>query len=338
MRTKISCCLLPYILFLMASCTKVVDLEHLRPEPKLVLNCVASAGEPLKASLSRTWFYTDNYPNVTIGNARLNLYVNDRFVQVMNWEEEQTEYYAIGNYVSSYIPAVGDKIRVEAERKGFKSVAGEDTVLPAPHLIDVSARELNRSGSSTISKRELRVRFKDPQEAGNCYLIRFLTGTPFYEHEDNDWDKPYVYTGKYHWSTETPDYTTDPLFETHITALDKVLGNDWLSGYNGRPFSDEMINGKEYTIRMEYSSYSYNYIGTSKPLPDSLRVYLYSVSESYYKYFSAVTSLNDGSLSNDLANAGLAEPVRVFSNIEGGLGIMGTVCVDSLTVAVAKAD
>ena len=112
------------------------------------------------------------------------------------------------------------------------------------------------------------------------------------------------------------------------------MGNDWLSGYNARPFSDEQINGKEYTMTLEESSYGSYWGDGELDLPDSARVYLYAISEPYYRYLSALTSLYEGSLNNDLADIGLAEPVRVFNNIEGGVGILGAVCVDSLTVAV----
>ena len=104
MKMSIKCIFLLNFVLLASSCTKEVDLEYLRPDSKLVLNSVASQGEQLKASLSRTWFYTDENPNVVIKDARVDLYVNDRLVETMSWDVEETEYYSIGNYVSSYHP------------------------------------------------------------------------------------------------------------------------------------------------------------------------------------------------------------------------------------------
>ena len=52
-------------LFGLMSCIKEIDLESLRPDPTLVVNCVAITGEPLTVSVSRTWFFTDergSYP------------------------------------------------------------------------------------------------------------------------------------------------------------------------------------------------------------------------------------------------------------------------------------
>lgn len=325
------------ILLATTSCMKEVDLEHLRPDPKLVLNSVASQGEPLKASLSRTWFYTEDYPNVTIEDARLNLYVNDRLIGEMNWKVEESEYYSTANYVSSYIPVVGDKIRIEAEKDGFRGVMAED-VIPGKPALKKLVGETYKEDSPYYSseKRRYKVTFNDDPRANDCYLIRFSLGRPTYDYEYQQGSVP-TFTGEYSWSQEYIDFTSDPVFNDKISILDRVLGNDWLSGSGGRPFSDELFNGKEYTMTLDSNSGSHTYWPYEEErMPDSIRVYLYAISEPYYKYLSAVASLSDGSLNNDLADIGLAEPVRVFSNIKGGLGIFGTACVDSLTAVVPK--
>ena len=179
----------------------------------------------------------------------------------------------------------------------------------------------------------MKVTFRDDPSAGNCYLIRFTRGYPEYDYVGDDWEKTEVYKGAYKWYSQYVDFASEPIFANKITILDKVMGNDWLSGGQGRPFSDELFNGKEYTMKLD-NGYSYSSESSEPIMPDSMRVYLYAISESYYKYMLALASLQDESLNNDLADIGLAEPVRVFNNIEGGVGILGTACVDSLTVAI----
>lgn len=341
MKMEMKHILLLSILLLSTSCMKVIDLEDLRPDPKLVLNSVASQGTPVTASLSRTWFYTENYPNVTIENARLKLYANDNFVEEMVWKVEESEYNSVGSYVSSYIPVAGDEIRIEAEKKGFKSVVGKEKIPGKPGLLKFAAEDIkvNNPYSSNYTRKRYKVTVKDDPAVVNCYMISIYVGSPSYEYDYDDMEKPPVYTGAYSWSVEYLDYASEPVFGNQISILDKVMGNDWLSGRGGRPFSDELFNGKEYMMKLDANSYSGHYPYYPQPeeqLPDSAKVYLYSISESYYKYLSALCTISDGSLNNDLADAGLAEPVRVFSNIEGGLGIMGAVCVDSLKVEVPK--
>ena len=324
------------ISLLVTSCMKEIDLEGLRPDPKLVLNGVASQGEPLRISLSRTWFYTEDYPNVSISDAKVNLYVNDRFFEQMTWNVKEFEYYSIGNYVSSYIPISGDKVRIEAERDGFKNIVAEETILDKPALLNFTAEEIkSQEPYSPDIKKRFKVTFKDDPRTTNCYLINLFVGRPVYEYDYDNPGNPPVYTGEYYWNQASVDYAAEPLFGNNISILDRVMGNDWLSGRNGRPFSDELINGKEYTIRLEGDSY-YWMSFPNNPLPDSAKVLLYSISEPYYKYMTALLTLYEGSLNSDLASAGLAEPVRVFSNIEGGVGIFGSASVDSLTVIVPK--
>ena len=49
-------CILVLLLFVLSGCEKEINLEHMRPEPKLVLNCLAVQGDTLSVELSRTWF------------------------------------------------------------------------------------------------------------------------------------------------------------------------------------------------------------------------------------------------------------------------------------------
>ena len=47
-------CILVLLLFVLSGCEKEINLEHMRPEPKLVLNCLAVQGDTLSVELSRT--------------------------------------------------------------------------------------------------------------------------------------------------------------------------------------------------------------------------------------------------------------------------------------------
>ena len=66
------------------SCEQIVELDSFKPAPKLVLNGVTRAGEPVCVNLSRTWFHTDGKPNLTISDADVKLYVNGQFREQMS--------------------------------------------------------------------------------------------------------------------------------------------------------------------------------------------------------------------------------------------------------------
>ena len=73
-------CILVLLLFVLSGCEKEINLEHMRPEPKLVLNCLAVQGDTLSVELSRTWFYADNkVKDIFVSGADVKLYVNDVF-------------------------------------------------------------------------------------------------------------------------------------------------------------------------------------------------------------------------------------------------------------------
>ena len=50
-------CILVLLLFVLSGCEKEINLEHMRPEPKLVLNCLAVQGDTLSVELSRSWVF-----------------------------------------------------------------------------------------------------------------------------------------------------------------------------------------------------------------------------------------------------------------------------------------
>lgn len=110
-----------FLALLFQGCEQVVDLNSLKPDPKLVLNGVVKVGEPVCVNLSRTWFYTDGKPNLAIPDAEVKLYVNDVF-------HEQLAFLApvgaqSGSYEAAYSPSAGDRIRITASASGYSDIA-----------------------------------------------------------------------------------------------------------------------------------------------------------------------------------------------------------------------
>ena len=343
MRSFMKYCILFILLStLFPSCVKYVDLEHLRPESKLVLNSVVQTGYPLTATVTRTWFYTDNNPNVTIKDAKVSLYVNGQYLEDMLWYGGISEYNSIGYYFSDYVPSEGDKVRLEVRKEGFKEVSAECELPVKPELLKVeivSERSNDDLYGSSYNYRTIcKTTFKDDPKEGDCYLVRVARGSPEREYgfEKEEWGYP----GTYRWREISVDYVYEPVFKDKITILDELFGNaDWLSGYNGRPFSDELINGMEYSLKLgighsDYPSSQSPDKDSDNTPPSYMKVYLYTLSKPYYQYLMALAELDDHSVNNDLMDAGLAEPVRVTSNIIGGSGILGAASVDTVTVEI----
>ena len=137
---------------LASSCMKEIDLEHLRPDPKLVLNGLVIAGDTVRVRLTRTWFYTEERPDLNIKNPDIKLFVNGVFKEQMVWveypEDEYSSYSSYYDYLdinsyytSTYQPVEGDRIRITAEAAGFAGISAETTIPEKPSLKDFTVRE-----------------------------------------------------------------------------------------------------------------------------------------------------------------------------------------------------
>lgn len=289
----------------LTACLTEVDLSDLRESPRLVVNGVAVAGESLRVSVTRTWFYTDDHPNVVIPDATVRLYVNGHYEETIPFVPGDTLFNAAGNYQAAFVPQVADRLRLEVSAPGYEAVHAETEVPQPSTLVDAKAVQEVITADSTMKRISYAICFQDAAEEENYYLFRLEEG---YLSEDSI----------YRWHVLHLDYAEEPLFGQNSSALDQILFPQYLSGYDGRVFSDEAINGLPYTIHLQNT---YSYSGT--PRIKRLRVRLYAISADYYKYLKTLQDQSDNSFANHLIDAGLAEPIRVYSNIDGGLGIFG---------------
>lgn len=321
-------CWISWLLFITA-CTKDLNLDHLRPEPRLVLNSIVVTGEPVTASLSRTWFFTDRRPNVSMSDAHIKLYVNGQFEEDMHWEPGDSSYNNIGQYTSVYRPIVGDEIKITANHN--EKEASATTILP--EICPIRAITLDTVLIPEYSQKGIQVSttFHDNPGRFNYYLIRFEVGIPLINPETGEQE--------YQWNTVSMNYEDDPLFSDDNNALETILKSNWLNGRYGRVFSNDLFQGGEYTLKVhDTNRYNYtssrNETGSQENLPFVYKVYLYTISESFYKYMKSFLRLNDDHIYNDMINAGLIEPTYIHSNVTGGTGIVGGCTPDTSIVPI----
>ncbi len=337
--------ILPMIaLLLLSSCMKEMNLDYLRPEPKLVLNGAMTKGEPVAVNLSRTWFYTEEKPELAFPDADVRLYVNDRLQEQLTWYDGDSVKIRQGYFRGTYIPQQDDRLKVTASAGDFPDVSAETTIPGPPTLqaLTATSERVERSGWAPSTQCKLQLTIRDTPNQSNFYLIRFETR---YVRIDNETGKEIVPDGGYGssggWSEMSVNYIDDPLFSSSLTTLDRILGFDWMSYRFGRVFSDDLINGKSYTINVSSSSYYFDFNpedpyqeveGVTRHL--ECRALLYTLTEPYYRYMKAVIEMEDDNTQQTLIDSGLAEPVQLYSNVAGGTGILGGCNVDSITCRV----
>ena len=316
-----------YIIFailtpVLFSCYRDIDLGKYRPDPDLVLNGVISADTVVMLSISRTKFFTDTSRYEIISNADVTLSVNGLFRETMRWTADDS-FYGGGIYLSAYKPQAGDVVRIEAT-----TIYGEawvEETIPAKVLIeDISfSHRLIYEGKNygmdengnwfEIPTMEItyRITFSDDTTTTNYYLIRIEN--PAY------------------WGTGNFDYSSDPVFVEQVSVVDGMFGDTKIMGQGGRSFTDHLFNGQRYTLAVKEahpsSSPYYDYAPAM-----GRRVFLYAITGSYYYYLTSMQMASDAANSTNLSTFGFAEPVHIFTNIQGGAGIMATSQYDAVTI------
>ena len=129
-------------LIVLVSCEKEIEFNGEQTEPKLVINSVAVTGQPVKAYISKSYFFLDNEENAQVpDDVVVSLYVNGQPMGEMTpfmdtiwsatyyWEGE-TSYRLKKAFGHPYCPNVGDVIKITASANGFDNAEGTTSALP----------------------------------------------------------------------------------------------------------------------------------------------------------------------------------------------------------------
>ena len=316
---------------LCAGCENTLPLPDEYMQPLLVMNGLFTPDSLLTVQLTRSRGINEvqqgssAYPTVDVDDV---------------WQEALAH---VGDGVyrsASFRPVEGQRIRLEAENSSLGSVSGE-TALPRTVPVEsVTFGNMSLSyiygiqtecspdgcvddtvGYSIDYEYDLNIRFTDPGNERNYYRL-------LVEHEEYDdyWMQDYI------------DLT--PVFDPGGEALDEFIdvGN---ADYYYNQFDDELFDGKTFTISLPmYLSSGYVDLTADSPESPSeppvrkLRITLQSISRDYYLYLKTMGQLVGSSLLNDL----FAEPVQVYNNIEGGIGIVGGCAASTMQVTVDVAE
>lgn len=301
-----------YILFcglILASCYKEVDLSEYYTTPKMVINSTVSPDTVVMASVTRTWFLPESMPDVNLPHAKVDLYINDQYVGPMKWKILKDPKYANNTFplfTSDTIPTEGDKIKIIASTPEYGTATAEDIIPKKVPIKDVLYTIKKGEGIYEETYEDYyevyyEITFEEPAEENNYYLIRVMAHL-----ED--------YYGTY-WTPTEMEYI-DPIFKEQDAILDESMGFNGLNKSSGALFTDQSINGKTYTLQVKE-------IAITLEETEPRIISIYSLSQSYYFYLLSLQKLAGSTLEGGLGNIGFAEPLRVYSNVQGGTGILG---------------
>ena len=279
------------------SCEKYIEFSGEESKPRLTVSALANAGEPFSAYVSSSLFFLNSegsgafIKDLDVSRGIVKLTVNGAAESVIMQYMPDKEDRALV-YGSDYVPQPGDRIVLEAEFPGFDPVRAE-TRVPFPPQFEVSSVKYD----SEAGELGMTIRLRDDGSYEKYYFL-----APILEAMYPGMETPYRIACRYR--------SDDVVFKNMGVGVFELYGflfgdDNLVSCY----FSDEMIRGKEHSIRIVIPGIQPN--GES----DRFFVELRAVTESLYWFDTSYARMEDD------FNL-FAEGVTLYSNVSGGYGVL----------------
>ena len=303
------------IIILFTGCEQDLDLDKYKKqniEQMLVVNSILNPDSVMGVSVTHPYFFSDTHVSFSPVEC-LDIQINgdDGRCEQLIYDEKT------GLYLSKYKPVAGEILNLRVENSLGMTVHSRDTI---PHKIVIDHVELTGEGPMHIYWDNdylftYKITFRDPQYDNNYYFLAI---------EDD------AHIGEFSQMGEM-DYTFDFVFQELANIINQDIQGWRPDGVFGYPFSDKGIDGKKYTITVK-EVLQQPPVGLIKSLPRKIK--LYSISKSYFNYMVCVLSADydESALKGNILSLGLLEPVKIYSNIEGGAGLMGSYNLTTMRV------
>ncbi|MCI8999135.1 MAG: DUF4249 domain-containing protein [Muribaculaceae bacterium] len=293
-----------FLLLLLCSCDSYFEPECPDTDEKTVLYCMPSPDtDTVLIQLSRSVpLSSSGTPPKGIPGADIDFRINGTLHPVQ-WNEKATPSLpAECYYVCSHVNE-GDRIEIMASTDGIAPVSAF-TVIPPPFPLNHISFGLKPGISPQL---QIRINFTDDASSVDYYGVRVcrmnVSGAD---------------------STETvlkPGLTDEPLLN-HKVGIDATFDLDYNYYQDLYIWSDEQVQGKEYTLRLnvDYIPDTPEESGQAASGEKHLyKVALYTLSSELYHYLKSVNDISN----NELGQNGLA-PIRShYTNITNGFGVLG---------------
>ncbi len=249
---------------LFTSCELVVVYDIPFDKPDIVANSIINPDSIIQFKLTESKFILDgnNYdyenPFAIIRDASLVLFEND--VEIMQGVLVNNKY-----LFPDYYPTKGNTYRVEIEKENYKKVIAE-TVIPESS-INFSIENV----TSFAGEYEQKYRFD--------LVIQDLQELNYYEFS------AYVENINYDYSFSPPIPIDTFLYPIPLITNDPVV-SDVFDEYWGETllFTDELFNGRTYSINLEPSYLPFNYDDTTGKQYATLHLILKNLNKELYLY------------------------------------------------------
>ncbi|WP_346859054.1 DUF4249 domain-containing protein [uncultured Draconibacterium sp.] len=314
---------------LFCACEKTIDFDSNVVKSKIVVNGILRPGLKIQAQIvgSRSQLSPENFFE-SLPEAQADLYVDGTFVETLTYVGkldtfiEHLDYdvinktpYNNGVYTGQTIAQIGKTYRLEISAKGYDAVSCKTTV-PFPVKImdaDTSIHEKKEDDYTMSTQIKVAITFNDPPNINNYFRIQkasFAGNVYAYSYGQDSIIYSDTILTQYV-QNEWVDIS-DPVFNESDNEANEIVMGAPLNNY--AIFTDEMFRNNQYTLTL--SEYSYQYLDLK--YQDNFRIntiVLCTLSEEYYNY------LNTANYHHWFEDDYFSEPVPVYSNVIGGMGI-----------------
>ena len=305
---------------LLAACQQdlIIDADIPEPDAELVVNGLFRPDSLWEVYVNTTTPLLGTTKPAAVADARVEILEGDQVIDVLTYERSlfsQTLPHvffdpaqnraSMGRYRSQVKhPRVGTAYRIRVSAPGFAPVTGNGHI---PRQVAILEGSYRRDVAADVvgALDEVRVRFEDPAGETNYYNLRV-------HHRGVDATSGFVGSVSYGFSVisdlQDDFFGADP---------DDFLGDRDLFEVkeDGVTFNDAFFDGQHKEIVLQVRGEAARGCATNGPVVCQTIVELSSVSEAFYRYHRTLQ------LQSESAENPFAEPVRIFSNMDNGLGI-----------------
>ncbi|MCF6240713.1 MAG: DUF4249 domain-containing protein [Bacteroidales bacterium] len=283
------------IVLLVVTCTKPYTIKFDDIEKRIVVSSFFNSDSLMMIKVVEEASLSDNIKSdfKTIDSALAIIYANNTIIDTAKYTNN-------GIYYSNFIPNENIIYKINIKKRGFSDATAEDKI---PELIKIDTL-IRLNNNDEYYNYRIKISFHDPASINNYYLFSVFW---LAHYEDMTW-----------WS------------EANYRTNDPSIG-DWLDNSFQVPiFNDELFNGMKYELAFDLhvedreSSFERGYC----------YVNLYSISKNMYLYlrsYNQQTPRFGDHLLEDFQQ-GLMNPIPIYTNVEGGLGIFAGCAVSQDSV------
>ena len=305
------------ILFLssiiLSGCDRDINFNGNELSPKMAVNSMINAkSDTNRIKISESVFAFTNQQVKIVENPEIHLYINGKECNQI-WKDSIAGVHTYYKFVSQL--NTGDKIEFSAHTPKHGTIKGYDHV--PNNSVEIKNMDYSWFWKDSYQYLRLHVIIKDSPLERNFYRIIVKS--------NSDIVHPSIQKPHDIWTLQEVFIDDEMLFnEPAETEGEGKVPHLY------RIFTDDLFQGKEYKLNVYIRFENFTIFPHYDYIRQRVKVEIHSLSEKLYR------SLRSQELASGSIGDIFSEPVKIYSNMQGGYGILGTYTATEKVVQVAE--